>query len=62
MQWDKSRVKGWGRPNKMCNTLEKTSKVNIKKGTLNEQTTTHPHLALHNTLNAPNANQNANKK
>jgi hypothetical protein len=31
MQWDKSRAKGWGRPNKVCNALEKTSKVNKKK-------------------------------
>jgi hypothetical protein len=32
MQCDTSRIKGWERPNLVCNVVEKTSKSKRKKG------------------------------
>jgi hypothetical protein len=45
----------------MHKAMEKTSKINNKKGSFDKQTTTHPHLAPHKVSSASNANQKANK-
>jgi hypothetical protein len=46
----------------MHNTVEKSSKINRKKGSLGEFTTMNLHPTLHKTLNKFDANQKANKK
>ncbi len=57
MQCDKQGLRGRGGPTKMHNAMDKAFKVNKKKGSLGEHTTTHPHFALHKISHMFNANQ-----
>jgi len=45
----------------MRNAMDKYFKINKKKGSLGEQTTTHPYLASHKISHMLDANQKANK-
>jgi hypothetical protein len=61
MQCDKPKVKGWGRPNQVNNTMEKVFEINPKKSLI-EQTMMPSHLDPHKITNVFNANQIINQR